>query len=136
GKRWAVIHSDYVWGESNRDAWTYQVKRAGGEVVQSVAIPVNTTDPLSYIASVNRSVDCIFVALLAPDMPRATAALRDLGYTDKHIVTADAVFAVFDILSLGRQVEGFWGMDSLPWELADKDTPHLRLMRKAVGLDE
>src|SRR5690606_29786186 len=26
GKRWAVIHSDYVWGESNRDAWTYQVK--------------------------------------------------------------------------------------------------------------
>lgn len=136
GKRWAIIHSDYVWGESNRDAWAKQVKAAAGSVVQSVAIPVNTSDPLSHIASVDRSVDCIFLALLAPDMPRATAALRDLGYTDKHIVTADAVFAVFDILKLGRQVEGFWGMDSLPWELADRDTPHLRLMRKAAGLDE
>ena len=136
GKRWSILYADYVWGQGHRDAWTKAVKAGGGTVTQTVPMPVNTSDPLPYISKLDRSADAIFVALLGPDIPRAIPALNQMGFAKKHLVTADALFGVFDVLSLGRQVEGLWGMDSLPWELQDKDTPHIRTMRSAVGVDE
>lgn len=136
GKRWGILYADYVWGQSHRDAWTQSVQAAGGTVVQSLSMPVNTADPLPYISKLDRSIDAVFVALLAPDVPRAIPALNQMGFADKYLVTADALFGTFDILSLGPQVERLWGMDSLPWELEDKDTPHMRALRVAVGVDE
>ena len=136
GKRWAVIHADYIWGQSHRDAWRREIGAAGGEVLQSIAMPVNTTDPLPYIGKINRSVDAVFVALLGPDVPRTLLALRQIGLGNKPLVTADYIFGSFDVVSLGASAEGLWGMDTLAWELADKDTPHLRNMRKVVGVDE
>ena len=136
GKRWAVIHADYIWGQSHRDAWSREVGTVGGEVRQVIAMPVNTTDPLPYIGKIDRSVDAVFVALLGPDVPRALLALRQIGLGNKPLVTADYIFGSFDVVSLGAPAEGLWGMDTLPWELADKDTPHLRNMRKVVGVDE
>ena len=136
GKRWAVIFADYVWGQSHRDAWSREIGAAGGKVLQAIGMPVNTSDPLPYLGKIDRSVDAIFIALLGPDVPRTIPALRQIGMGNKPLVMADAVFGVFDILSLGAQAEGLWGMDSLPWELADKDTPHMRSMRKVLSVDE
>ena len=136
GKSWSILYADYVWGHAHRDAWTRSVKAAGGSVLQAVSMPVNTIDPLPYISKLDRSIDAIFVALLAPDLPRAIPALNQMGFATKQRVTADAIFSVFDVLGLGAQANGIWGMDSLPWELKDKDTPHMRLMRSAVGIDE
>ena len=62
-------------------------------------------------------------------------ALPQLGFTKKPIVTADYVFGAFDPFSNGKYVEGVWGMDTLPWELADKDTPNLRPFRDLLGID-
>jgi branched-chain amino acid transport system substrate-binding protein len=135
GKRWSVVYADYVWGQSNRDSWSEQVNAAGGTISQAIPIPVNTADPLTYIQKIDRSADAVFIALLGPDLPRALAAMDQLGFRTPR-VTADALFGVFDILGFGSQVEGLWGMDSIAWELSDKDTPHMRMLRKAVGLDD
>lgn len=135
GKRWGVLYADYVWGQSHRDAWSKAVQGTGGVVLQAQAMPVNVADSLPYVSKLPRSVDAIFVAVLGPDMPRALPLFNQVGFAGKHIVTADALFGTFDILGLGAQAEGIWGMDSLPWELEDLDTPHMRTMRTAVGLD-
>lgn len=134
-KSWTSIYADYVWGASNRDAWDKQVAAKQGSVMSQVAMPVNTSDPLPYVSKLSHGADAVFVALLGPDVPRALPALRQLGFANKSIVTTDTVFGVMDILSLRKQVEGVWGMDSLPWELADYDTPNLRFFRDAIGLD-
>lgn len=135
-KTWGILFADYVWGKSHRDAWDKRVAESGGKVIQSQPMPVNTADPLPYVATLNRSAEAMFIALLAPDIPRAIPALNQMGFSDKKLVTADALFGVFDILSLGAQANGLWGMDSVSWELADQDTPAMRNMRKAVGVDE
>lgn len=135
-KSWDILFADYVWGKSHRDAWDKRVTEAGGKVVQSQPMPVNTPDPLPYVATLNRNAEAMFIALLAPDIPRAIPALNQMGFSGKKLVTADALFGVFDILSLGSQANGLWGMDALPWELEDKDTPAMRTMRKTVGIDD
>ncbi len=136
GKRWAVIFADYIWGQSHRDAWSREIGAAGGKVQQVIPMPVNTSDPLPYIGKIDRSVDAVFIALLGPDVPRTILALRQIGLGDKPLVTADYVFGSFDALGMGAQAEGLWGMDTSPWEIADKDTPHMRNMRKVLGVDE
>jgi len=135
GKKWAVIYADYVWGQSHRDMWTEQVKEVGGTVLQSIPIPVNASDTISYVSKLDNSVDGIFVALLGSDLPKTFISLAQLGFFKKTIVTADYVFGAFDIRSYGKRADGVWGMDTLPWELSDKDTPFLRNLREAVGID-
>lgn len=135
GKRWSVIFADYVWGQSHRDAWLAQFKKAGVTVGSVLPIPVNTADPLSFVSRIDRSSDAIFVALLGPDMPRVLIALDQLGLGSKTKVLVDAGFGVFDVLKMGKQAENMWGMDCTPFELADHDTPHERNMRAEVGID-
>ena len=73
---------------------------AGGAITQAIPIPVNTADPLTYIQKIDRSADAVFIALLGPDLPRALAAMDQLGIRTPR-VTADALFGVFDILGFG-----------------------------------
>lgn len=135
GKKWAVLYADYVWGQSHNTGWAEAIRAAGGQVVQSIALPVNSNDPISYISKLDRSADGVFVALIGADLPKAFVALPQLGFTRKPVVTADFVFGAFDPLSNGKYVEGVWGIDTLPWELADKDTPPLRAFRERLGID-
>lgn len=135
GKRWAVLVADYAWGHSHRDAWTRYIKRAGGQVVQSILVPVNTADPVSYLLKVDRSVDAIFIALLGPDAVRAFAAMKTMGLDAKHRVTAGEMLNLFDALKTGPDVEGVWALDEAPWRLADKDTPNTRRLYQEVGIE-
>lgn len=135
GKDWDVFYADYVWGRSNLNAWKQWVEASGGSVVDKLAMPVNTADPLAYVGKLDHSSDGVFVALLGPDILRSTSALREMGFPAKKLVATDAIFGVADILSLGSTINGMWGMDSLPWELKDKDTADMRRMRDAVGIN-
>lgn len=135
GKKWAVLYADYVWGQSHNTGWAEAIGKAGGDVVQSIALPVNSNDPISYISKLDRSADGVFVALIGADLPKAFVALPQLGFTRKPIVTADYVFGAFDPLSNGKYVEGVWGIDTLPWELSDKNTPYLAAFRERLGID-
>jgi branched-chain amino acid transport system substrate-binding protein len=136
GLKWTALYADYVWGQSHRDSWQKQVSAKGGSILSAVAMPVNTTDPLPYISKLDRSADAVFAAVLGPDIPRALPALRQLGFAKKAVLTADAALGSADLLALKGQVEGVWGMDAFPWELADKDTPAMREFRSAIGFDD
>src|SRR6266496_5789185 len=35
GKKWHIAYADYAWGQSTRDAYAEQIKKAGGDVVGS-----------------------------------------------------------------------------------------------------
>src|SRR5262249_49040530 len=40
GKKWHLAFADYSWGQSTRDAYAEQIKKAGGEVVGTTGIPL------------------------------------------------------------------------------------------------
>ena len=42
GKKWHIAFADYAWGQSTRDAYVEQIKKAGGEVVGTTGIPLGT----------------------------------------------------------------------------------------------
>src|SRR5258705_427555 len=42
GKRWHIAYADYAWGQSTRDAYIQEIKKAGGDVVETTGIPLGT----------------------------------------------------------------------------------------------
>ena len=40
GKKWHIAYLDYAWGQSTRDAFIEQIKKAGGDVVSTTGIPL------------------------------------------------------------------------------------------------
>src|SRR5256714_10782744 len=44
GKKWHIAYLDYAWGQSTRDAYVEQIKKAGGEAVGGTGIPLRTAD--------------------------------------------------------------------------------------------
>lgn len=123
GKRWGMVLADYAFGYSQREAFTASLAKAGGELAQAIALPVNTNDPLPYLLKLDRSLSGIVMAILGPDSVRVYPALRSLGFGKTPKITVSCTQNLFDIVRLGTAVEGVYALDEVPWELDDYPNP-------------
>ncbi len=135
GKIWTVVYADYAWGHAHRDNWSAEVERNGGKIVAKIGVPVGTQDHLPYLARVSSKSDAVFFALLGPDIPRSLTAMGQLGFRGGRLL-ADTIMEVFDPTEMGEVTQGVWGAGTLPLELAFRNTPHLRELRRAVDVDD
>src|SRR6202162_1706666 len=60
GKKWHIAYADYAWGQTTRDAYAAEIKKAGGEVVGSTGIPLGTADMTSFLSKVTGNFDGLF----------------------------------------------------------------------------
>ena len=51
-KKWHVVFLDYSWGQSTRDAYVEQIKKAGGDVIGTTGIPLGTADMTAFISKI------------------------------------------------------------------------------------
>src|SRR5215468_4368198 len=52
GKKWHIAFADYAWGQSTRDAYVDQIRKAGGEVVGGTGIPLGTADMAPFLSKI------------------------------------------------------------------------------------
>src|SRR5258708_14179111 len=57
GKKWHLAYADYSWGQSTKDAYADQIKKAGGEIVGTTGIPLGTPDLTSFLPKVPGNFD-------------------------------------------------------------------------------
>src|SRR3989449_904154 len=112
GKKWHIAFLDYAWGQSTRDAYAEQIKKNGGEVVDTTGIPLGTADMTPFISKISGSFDGLFAILFgAPAVTFATQAF-DLGLTKKYRFAGDGAVAESTHLpALGNKIEGFVGVN-------------------------
>src|SRR5216683_4543724 len=60
GKKWFIAYADYSWGQSTRDAYADQIKKAGGEIVGGTRIPLGTADMTAFLSKISGSFDGLF----------------------------------------------------------------------------
>jgi branched-chain amino acid transport system substrate-binding protein len=128
GKKWHIAYLDYAWGQSTRDAYVDQIKKAGGEVVDTTGIPLGTADMTAFLSKISGSFDGMFGILFgAPALTFITQAY-DLGLTKKYKLAGDGAMAESTHLAaLGQKVEGFVGVNRyVPVLDAPLNTPHHR----------
>ena len=63
----AHAFADYAWGQSTRDAYVEQIKKAGGEVVGTTGIPLGTADMTAFLSKITGNFDGLFGIFFGKD---------------------------------------------------------------------
>jgi branched-chain amino acid transport system substrate-binding protein len=128
GKKWHIVFADYAWGQSTRDAYADEIKKAGGAVVGSTGIPLNTADMTPFLSKISGDFDGLFVIFFGKDAINIINQGYDLGLAKKYKIAGDGAVAVASSLpALGSKIDGFIGIDRyIPVLQGPLDTPYNR----------
>ena len=96
GKRWHIAYADYAWGQSTKDAYAEQIKKAGGEVVGTTGIPLGTADMTPFLSKITGNFDGLFGIFFGKDGVTIGNQAFDLGLTKKYKWVGDGAIAEFD----------------------------------------
>jgi branched-chain amino acid transport system substrate-binding protein len=126
GKRWHIAFADYAWGQSTRDAYIEQIKKAGGEIAGTTGIPLGTADMTPFLSKITGNFDGLFGIFFGKDGVTIGNQAYDLGLTRKYKWAGDGAIAEStNIPALGNKIEGFVGVNRyLPILEGVLNTPH------------
>jgi len=112
GKKWHIAYADYSWGQSTKDAYAEQIKKAGGEVVGTTGIPLGTADMTPFLSKITGNFDGFFGIFFGKDGVTIGNQAFDLGLTKKYKWAGDGSIAESTNLpALGNKIEGFIGIN-------------------------
>src|SRR6266508_5517396 len=107
GKKWHIAYADYAWGQSTRDAYAVEIKKAGGEVVGTTGIPLGTADMTPFLSKITGDFDGFFGIFFGKDGVTIGNQAFDLGLTKKYKWAGDGAIAESTHLpALGTQIPG------------------------------
>ncbi|HJZ42416.1 MAG TPA: ABC transporter substrate-binding protein [Hyphomicrobiaceae bacterium] len=135
GKKWHIAYADYSWGQSTRDAYAEQIKKAGGEVVGTTGIPLGTADMTPFLSKITGDFDGFFGIFFGKDGVTIGNQAFDLGITKKYKWAGDGAIAESTNLpALGTKIEGFIGINRyIPVLEKPLDTPsHKKFYEEAL----
>src|SRR5258707_64924 len=135
GKKWYIAYADYAWGQSTRDAYVQEIKKAGGEVVGTIGIPLGTADMTPFLSKISGDFDGLFGIFFGKDGVTIGNQAYDLGLTKKYKWAGDGAIAESTNLpALGNKIEGFVGINRyVPVLEGVLNTPsHKKIMDDAV----
>jgi len=136
GKKWYIAYADYAWGQSTRDAYVQEIKKAGGEVVGTTGIPLGTADMTPFLSKISGNFDGLFGIFFGKDGVTIGNQAFDLGLTKKYKWAGDGAIAESTNLpALGNKIEGFVGINRyVPVLEGVLNTPsHKKFMDDAVA---
>ena len=112
GKKWHIAYADYSWGQSTRDAYVQEIKKAGGEVVGTTGIPIGTADMTPFLSKITGNFDGLFGIFFGKDGVTIGNQAYDLGMTKKYKWAGDgAISESTNLPALGNKIEGFIGIN-------------------------
>jgi branched-chain amino acid transport system substrate-binding protein len=135
GKRWHLAYADYSWGQSTRDAYADEIKKAGGSIVGTTGIPLGTADMTPFLSKITGDFDGFFGIFFGKDGITIGNQAYDLGLTKKYKWAGDGAIAESTNLpALGNKIEGFVGINRyLPVFDAPLNTPaHKKFFEDAL----
>jgi branched-chain amino acid transport system substrate-binding protein len=112
GKKWHIAYADYSWGQSTKDAYAAEIKKAGGTVVGTTGIPLGTADMTPFLSKISGDFDGFFGIFFGKDGVTIGNQAFDLGLTKKYKWAGDGAIAEStNIPALGNKIEGFIGIN-------------------------
>ena len=119
GKTWYFLTADYAFGQSLQNDTADVVKKAGGQVVGSVKVPLNASDFSSFLLQAQGSkAQILGLANAGGDTINSIKAANEFGIT-KTMKLAGLLMFINDIHSLGLPAaQGMYLTDSWYWNMS------------------
>jgi len=120
-KRVVTIANDYAFGWEQVAGFQRTFEENGGQVVQKLWPPLNTTDFAPYLSQVRKDADAVFAVMVAASALRFPKQFQDAGLKAKlPLIGGGTTFDEFVLPSLGDEALG--GVTPLIYSAA-LDTP-------------
>ena len=135
GKKWHLAYADYSWGQSTRDAYADEIKKAGGTIAGTTGIPLGTADMTPFLSKITGDFDGFFGIFFGKDGVTIGNQAYDLGLTKKYKWAGDGAIAESTNLpALGNKIDGFVGINRyIPVFDPPLDTPaHKKFFEESV----
>jgi branched-chain amino acid transport system substrate-binding protein len=120
-KRIAVIGIDYAFGWEVVGGFQKTFEENGGQIIQKLWAPLNTTDFAPYLSQIRRDADAVFALMVSISASRFPKQYQDAGLKAKlPLIGGGTTFDEFVLPSLGDEAIG--GISPLIYSAA-LDTP-------------
>ncbi|MDE3079441.1 MAG: ABC transporter substrate-binding protein [Paracoccaceae bacterium] len=105
GKSWYFITADYAFGHALQNSTAAVVKKMGGKVLGSSAVPLGTTDFSSYMLQAQSSgAQVIGLANAGQDTVNSVKQAHEFGITSGGQSLAGLLMTIADVQSLGTDI--------------------------------
>ena len=137
GKVWSVIYADYAWGQSTEQESKTYIERAGGKVLKSVAVPLDTKDFVPYLAQIPAETEVLLPAFIGSLSVAFYTQAKSMGLDKKmKMISSSASIESIAPDDIQGAAEGVYFFENFPRMLKAKDDEFHREFIKRVGIDD
>ncbi len=137
GKKWSVIYADYAWGQSTNQESKVYIERAGGKVLGSVAVPLDTKDFVPYLAQIPGDSEVLLPAFIGSLSVAFYTQAKTMGL-DKKMKMYSSSASIESIApdDIQGAAEGVYFFENFPRQLAAKNDEYHKEFDKLLGIDD
>src|SRR3954467_6473514 len=137
GKVWSIIYGDYAGGQSTDQESKAFIERAGGKVLKSIAVPLDTKDFVPYLAQISSDTEVLLRDFIGSPSVAFYAQAKNMGL-DKKMKRISSSASIESIApdDIQGAAEGVYFFENFPRMLKAKDDEFHREFNKLVGIDD
>jgi branched-chain amino acid transport system substrate-binding protein len=137
GKVWSVIYADYAWGQSTNQESKAYIERAGGKVLASIPVPLDTKDFVPYLAQIPGDTQVLLPAFIGSLSVAFYTQAKTMGL-DKKMKMYSSSASIESIApdDIQGAAEGVYFFENFPRQLVAKSDEYHKEFNKLLGIDD
>ena len=137
GKAWTIIYADYAWGQSTDQELKAFIERAGGKVLKSIAVPLDTKDFVPYLAQIPADTEVLLPAFIGSLSVAFYTQAKNMGLDKKmKMISSSASIELIAPDDIQGAAEGVYFFENFPRMLKAKDDEFHKEFNKRIGIDD
>jgi len=137
GKNWTIIYADYAWGQSTDQESKAFIERAGGRVLKSIAVPLDTKDFVPYLAQISADTEVLLPAFIGSLSVAFYTQAKTMGLDKKmKMISSSASIESIAPDDIQGAAEGVYFFENFPRMLKAKNDEFHKEFNKRIGIDD
>jgi branched-chain amino acid transport system substrate-binding protein len=137
GKAWTIIYADYAWGQSTNQESKNFIEKAGGKVITSIPVPLDTKDFVPYLAQIPSDSEVVLPAFIGSLSIAFYTQAKAMGLDKKaKMFSSSASFEAIDPGDIQGAAEGVYFFENFPRMLAAKNDEFHKEFNRLIGIDD
>ena len=137
GKVWSVIYADYAWGQSTNQESKLFIEKAGGKVLTSIPVPLDTKDFVPYLAQIPADSEVVLPAFIGALSVAFYTQAKTMGLDKRaKMFSSSASIEAIAPDDIEGAAEGGYFLENFPRQLKHKNDSFHREFLQHMGLDD
>ena len=137
GKTWSIIYADYAWGQSTNQESRAFIEKAGGKILSSIAVPLDTKDFVPYLAQISADTEVLLPAFIGSLSLGFYTQAKSMCLEKKmKMFSSSASIESIAPDDIQGAAEGVYFFENFPRLLSSKNDEYHKEFNKRLQIDD